>query len=85
MYELGVLRVPDSARNGVRAVAKGLRFISLRDAYHAWSICSFGHGDRNAILNDYRVRNEPSPTSKRLVRAADADQVGSLDWPTNAL
>ncbi len=61
MYELGVLRTPDFGQEwGVAMSSKGLRLITLRDAYYAWVDLLYMIMEiENAILNDFRVRNEP--------------------------
>jgi sulfite reductase alpha subunit-like flavoprotein len=61
MYELGVLRILDFGREwGVALSDKGLRLITLRDAYYAWVDLLFMVMEiENALLNDFRVRHEP--------------------------
>jgi len=61
MYELGVLRTPDFGQEwGVALSSKGMRLITLRDAYYAWVDLLFMIMEiENAILNDFRVRHEP--------------------------
>lgn len=61
MYELGVLRVPEFGQVwGVALSGKGLRMITLRDAYYAWVDALYMIVEiENAIRNDFRVRREP--------------------------
>lgn len=61
MYELGVLKMPDFGQAwGVALSDKGIRFISMRDAYQAWTDLLFMIVEmENGILNDFRVRREP--------------------------
>ena len=61
MYEIGVLRVPDFGQEwGVALSPKGLRFITLRDAFHAWVDMLYMIVEiENAVLNDFRIRREP--------------------------
>ncbi len=61
MYELGVIRTPDFGEAwGVALSDKGLRLITLRDAYYAWvDLLYMVIEIENAILNDFRIRNEP--------------------------
>ena len=61
MYELGVLQMPDFGQAwGVALSNKGLRTITLRDAFYAWVDVLFMIVEiENAVLNDFRIRNEP--------------------------
>lgn len=61
MYEIGVLRQPDLGKKwGVGISGKGLRFISLQDAYRAWCDLLFMIVEmQNGIANDFRVKEEP--------------------------
>ena len=61
MYELGVLRSPNFGQEwGVALSSKGLRFITVRDAFYAWVDVLYMIVEiENAVLNDFRIRNEP--------------------------
>lgn len=61
MYELGVIRNLDFGQEwGVALSDKGLRLITLRDAYFAWvDLLYMVMEIENALLNDFRVRHEP--------------------------
>lgn len=61
MYELGVIRTPEFGQAwGVAVSKKGLRVITLRNAYQAWVDLLYMTVEiENAILNDFRVRHEP--------------------------
>ncbi|MBC7811952.1 MAG: hypothetical protein H7175_12430, partial [Burkholderiales bacterium] len=61
MYELGVLCAPDFGNEwGTALSPKGLRLITLRDAYYAWVDLLYMLVEvENAIRNDFRVRYEP--------------------------
>ncbi len=72
MYELGVLAVPNFGQEwGVALSNKGLRVITLRDAYYAWVDLLYMIVEiENAILNDFRIRHEPFTdieTSERVL------------------
>lgn len=61
MVELGVLRTPDFGQEwGVAVSDKGLRLVTLRDAYQAWTdLLHMLVEIENAVQNDFRVRHEP--------------------------
>lgn len=61
MYELGAVRTLDFGQQwNVSISDKGLRVITLRDAYYAWVDLLFMVIEiENAILNDFRIRYEP--------------------------
>ncbi len=61
MYELGVLRTPNFGQAwGVALSSKGLRLITLRDAFYAWVDMLYMIVEiENAVLNDFRIRYEP--------------------------
>jgi sulfite reductase alpha subunit-like flavoprotein len=61
MYELGVVNTPDFGQEwGVAVSSKGVRIITLRDAYFAWVDLLYMIVEiENAILNDFRIRHEP--------------------------
>ncbi|MBK8135600.1 MAG: cytochrome b5 domain-containing protein [Chloroflexi bacterium] len=61
MFELGVVRTPDFGQEwGVAVSDKGLRFVTLRDTYLAWTdLLQMLVEIENAVQNDFRVRYEP--------------------------
>lgn len=61
MVELGVVRVPRFGSEwGVALSDRGLRTVTLRDAYYAWVDLLFAVVEmENAVLNDFRIRHEP--------------------------
>jgi sulfite reductase (NADPH) flavoprotein alpha-component len=71
MYEIGVIKQPDFGQEwGVALSPRGMRVITLRDAYAAWVDFLFMVVEiENAVTNDFRVRGEPFAdieTPKRL-------------------
>jgi sulfite reductase alpha subunit-like flavoprotein/cytochrome b involved in lipid metabolism len=82
MYELGVLRTPNFGQEwGVALSNKGLRFVTLRDAYYAWvELLYMVMEIENAILNDFRIRNEPFTDIEThdhvLLTPTKAEQIG---------
>jgi hypothetical protein len=61
MYEMGVIRPLDFGQAwGIALTDKGLRLITLRDAYFAWvDLLYMVIEIENALANDFRVRHEP--------------------------
>lgn len=61
MFELGVVRTPDFGQEwGVAVSDNGLRFVTLRDTYLAWTdLLQMLVEIENAVQNDFRVRYEP--------------------------
>jgi sulfite reductase alpha subunit-like flavoprotein len=82
MYELGVVRMLDFGQEwGVALPDKGLRVITLRDAYHAWVDLLFMVTEiENAVLNDFRVRHESFTDIERpdhvLLTPSKIEQLG---------
>ncbi len=68
MYELGVLRVPEFGQEwGVALSGKRMRTITLRDAFLAWVDVLYMIVEiENAMLNDFRVRNEPLTDAEQI-------------------
>ncbi|HEX2622140.1 MAG TPA: cytochrome b5 domain-containing protein, partial [Phototrophicaceae bacterium] len=61
MYELGVIQMPDFGQVwGVALSAKGIRMITLRNAYAAWVDFLYMVVEiENAIASDFRIQGEP--------------------------
>ncbi|MEO8395562.1 MAG: cytochrome b5 domain-containing protein, partial [Chloroflexota bacterium] len=82
MYELGVVRTPNFGQAwGVALSNRGMRTITLRDAFYAWVDVLYMIVEiENAVLNDFRIRHEPftdiETRDRVLLTPSKAQQLG---------